>query len=80
MLKEDWCITTYNGFDDFISANIYIKLTKEEYDNFDPKKHEYIYKELKCKIIELHNQGMTGEEIADILNKEIDSRDELKNN
>lgn len=70
-LKEDQCVAEYSGFKDFITGDIYIKLTKEEYDNFDQVNYEYIVKVLKEKIMKLHEQGMDGKEIADQLNKEV---------
>lgn len=71
MVKEDWCHTRYTALDDFIAADIYFKLTKEQYDNFEPSKYAYVFNDLKARIMEMHKQGMSVEMITDTLTAEV---------
>lgn len=67
LLREDWCSTNYRALRNCISFNIFIDLTKEEYDNFDRSKYDDMIKELKEKILKMHEQGIDEPGIADLL-------------
>ena len=67
MVKEDWCVTTFKVYETFIFVNMYIKLSKDEFDNFESSKYEYIFKELKAKVKNMYKQGLTSEEIVEKL-------------
>ena len=67
VVKEDWCVTTFGDCDTCISVDMYIKLSKDEFDNFEQSKYEYIFKELKDKVKNMHKQGLTSEEIVEKL-------------
>ena len=67
MVKEDWCVTTFEDYDTYISVDVYIKLSKYEFDNFEQSKYEYIFKELEIKVKNMHKQGLTSEEIVEKL-------------
>ena len=67
MVKEDWCVTTFKVYETFIFVNMYIKLSKDEFDDFEQSKYEYIFKELEAKVKNMYKQGLTSEEIVEKL-------------
>lgn len=67
VVKEDWCVTTFEDYETFISVDMCIKLSKNEFDNFEQSKYEYIFKELKDKVKNMYKQDLTSEEIVERL-------------
>ena len=67
MVKEDWRVTTFEDCETFVFVDMYIKLSKDEFDNFEQSKYEYIFKELKDKVKNMHKQGLTSKEIVEKL-------------
>ena len=67
VVKEDWCVTTFEDCETFVFVDMYIKLSKDEFDNFEQSKYEYIFKELTAKVKNMYRQGLTSEEIVEKL-------------
>lgn len=67
MVKEDWCKTRFTGFDDFISFDLYVKLQKEEFDNFDKEKYKRLFIEMQEYATDISYNTKDVEEISEML-------------